>query len=503
MKIVNVELYNRTAYFDGIGSRTGRRLRRHFRFHPDKYQYMPKYRDGKWDGWITMLKRDRATGGYKVNSGLFLALQESIERKEKIKFAIQDMREFVRFNDDNILSDRIYQNLCIRAMQRERSGGLILSATASGKTLIAGLYFKALIGTGCFVVDELTLLEQAREALSEVIGEEVGKVGEQVFNPKRITVATIQTLHLHKDRADFKSWMDALNVVIIDELHIALNRRNIETVKAAKPHIVFGLTATLELQKEMVRIPAYALCGPTLFEYHQEEGTEEGFLAPGIVCAVKVIQEGLLGSYHPEYQDLITESDVRNDCIVGLVKESIDRGRHVVVIVERVAHLRRLSKMVGEIPHKTVFGEKKTQERIMAKKGFERGEIRLIICNKVFKKGVDIKIIDTIIECSALSSKNDAIQKFGRGKRTKAAKDGLIYIDINDRSPFRSTRDSDDWNRFHKASKSRLAAFRRRNVPITIVNWDDNPEEVLDIAEAKLQRYIRKLRRNTKNVVFH
>jgi superfamily II DNA or RNA helicase len=484
MKIINVELFNRSAYFAGDFVKMII-APRYFSFQPRNYRFMPAYKNGRWDGWIRLFDRRYN----KVSSGLFLSMKDEIEKNEGIEFRVQDFREYVRFKDI-MPSDRVYQVQCIRAMQRERSGGLILSATATGKTWIIGMYFKALKGSACFVVDEITLLYQAQKELEKVIGEEVGVVGNMEFTPERITVATIQTLHRHRENPRFGEWTGKLKVIVIDEVHIALNRRNIDTIKAIKPVIVFGLTATLELQKDSVRLPAYALCGPPIFEYHQEEGTEEGFLAPSIVCSVKLVQEGLLAGYQDEYKHLISESDVRNDCIVALVKEAHARGKHVVLIVERVRHLRRLSSLLESIAHRTVWGEKKVDYRLDAKKDFEKGDYRLIICNKVFKKGIDIKAIDCIIEASALSSKNDAIQKLGRGKRMKKGKDGLIYFDISDWSPpYAQRRKSPDWNRFQKASKSRLSAFRERKVPIVEETWANDAVRVLDSAEAKLARF--------------
>jgi len=135
MRTVSVELYNRSVYFNGTFAK--RRLWKYFRFRPRNYRFMPLYKDGRWDGWIKLFNSRYNS----VNSGLFLALKDLIEASENVRFAIKDCRESVRFNDDhNILSDRVYQNLCVRAMQRERSGGLVLSPTASGKTWIVGLY---------------------------------------------------------------------------------------------------------------------------------------------------------------------------------------------------------------------------------------------------------------------------------------------------------------------------------------------------------------------------
>jgi superfamily II DNA or RNA helicase len=60
----------------------------------------------------------------------------------------------------------------------------------------------------------------------------------------------------------------------------------------------------------------------------------------------------------------------------------------------------------------------------------DAGKANLIIANQVFKKGINIKRVDLIIDCAQRSNKNDVLQKFGRGVRLHSDKKGLLYVDI-------------------------------------------------------------------------
>lgn len=481
---IKVDLYNRIASFSNEEDCLD--LRNYFCFRVPNYRFMPAYKYGRWDGFINLMSRG------KVSSGLFLAKKEKIEQDLKCKFEVTDLREITRFKPVTEVSDRDYQNKCVEAMATSISGGIVIGGTGIGKTKIAGMYFKRLKGNGLFVVDELQLLAQTKRALEVELGEPIGEIGNQVFVTERITVATIQTLHIHKADKKYLQWHKTLKAMIIDEVHIALNRRNSEVVKKIKPPVVFGLTATLELAKDHVAIPAFALCGPVLFEYYLEQGTKEGFLAPGIVCAVLFPQEGLDEDYHFEYQEMIVDSKARNKCVIALVREAYKRGKKTVLLVHRVAHLKYLSEELSDIPHRKIFGEKEVATRLKSTEKFDEGRVKLILANTVFKKGIDIHSIDCIVECSALKSKNDAVQKFGRGVRLSEEKSGLIFFDLNDRALPGLVRKDDIFNRFQLSAKARLRAYKDKGIPVVKVSWAYDASEVFDVAEKKLGKLIKK-----------
>ena len=229
-------------------------------------------------------------------------------------------------------------------------GGLVLSATGSGKTYVCALYLSFLEGNAVFIVDELALLVQAQKELASGLGEEVGIIGKSIFNPKRITVATVQSLYKHADKPYFRRWRRDIDVVIVDKLRKALNARHFAVVRSIPYGAIFGLTATLRLNKRHVRMQAQALCGRVIFTYPLVQGVAEGHLTRGKVIQVEHRQtrnkkRKALWGYHYDYDDVIVDSPSRNQLIYEIVTEELNEGSYVAVLVERIRHLQILSTM--------------------------------------------------------------------------------------------------------------------------------------------------------------
>ena len=448
-----------------------------------------------WDGYIHLLE------GRTVGAGIFLALKEKLETEFDVRFVSKDERVSPQFSTPTReeLPEKVrdYQWACLQKMlAASKTGGLILNATGTGKTFSTGLYFKQLKGNALFLVDELTLLKQAINELRDVLQEDIGEIGNSVFRPRRITVATIQTIHRHRFDYSFVAWNKTLKAIVIDEVHLALNRRNFQTVAAIRPPVIFGLTATLELKKKSVAYRAYDLCGPVVFEYPLVQGVEEGFLARGVAVSVE-LKQGVKGArirgnprwrwvrerYKQQYQELyseiIVEGKKRNEFIVAIVQEAYKRGKHIIVLLQRINHITGLSKRLKGIPHRLVFGQVSVENRMLAQKHFEKEKVRVILTNVVFKKGINIKRIDVIVDGAAMKSKNDAVQKYGRGVRLCDGKDGLLYFDI-----------ADSGNRFEKAAISRRTALVQTKIPTFKVSSELGAREILRLAEKRLQRIL-------------
>lgn len=250
-------------------------------------KFAMRYRPG-WDGRIKMLKWD------ELSSGLFRATKKQIEEELGIKFKVK--RYGLKLpsirGGKPIVSKRYYQNECVDAMEDNGyCGGLILSATGSGKTYMAAMYYSRVEGPHLFVVDQLDLLWQAKKEIESVLGEKVGFVGESKFKPRRVTIGTIQTMHRHRRDARFKLWTKDIQTTLIDEIHVMMNRRNFDVVSDIQPRAVFGLTATLQLTRKYVRTRAWALAGPVIYTFPVQKGMDENVLSRGIVMRVKFKNE--------------------------------------------------------------------------------------------------------------------------------------------------------------------------------------------------------------------
>lgn len=446
------------------------------------------YFDGKkwnyrWDGKISYLKYD------KVPAGLFWATYQDIEKELGKQFVIHYKARAPKGRDSKywLKSEGKYtfQNQCVDAMlgaAHRGMGGLILNATGSGKTRIAAMFASRVDCDILFVVDQLNLLEQARKDIAKHLGEEIGKVGESKFRLRRITVATRQTLAGHLSDPKFRKWLFNVEVAFIDEIHDQMNKSNFKIMNQTRPLVVFGLTATLKLTRKPIRLKAHSLTGPVLFTYPLQQGMDEDVLSKGIAMMVtynNTIQyiEGM--NRNDAYVEYIVKNEERNNLITTLVRRAYKKGKYVVVLVDRIRHLERLSRRLHShsIPHRIAAGQFKgaklrIRDRIRDTRHFERGEFRVIIANRVFKKGVDIKRLDVVINGAALSSENDAVQVFGRGIRKHVDKRGLLCFDIHDFDPSDKGRDQKNW--FARAAKKRKRALKRAGVPIEVFVWEND-----------------------------
>lgn len=451
----------------------------YFAFRPKGYQFMPSFRTGRWSGSLSLMQ------GCRVPAELFLAYQQQIEREEEIRFAVQDLRKAPEYHAltpvaiPGIPSVLPHQWAAVRAMRLAKAGGLVLNATGTGKTLIAGVYLRFLKGAAVFVVDELTLMYQAKQALEEILGERVGVVGESQFTPERVTVATIQTLSLGRGGA-FRKWATGLQAMIIDEVHLALNVRQYRVVQRFLPRAVYGLTATLDLEETETRLKAFGMCGPVLCRYDYLAGVAGKMLTPGVVCCLDIRRELENDpDYAKQYRDRIVNDLERNQVIERVVRAGLASGRRVVVLLERVAHIESFSRRFADVPHEAVYGKREVEERLEAKQQFEAGTIRLLIANKVFKKGINIKAIDMIVDGASMRSRNDAIQKYGRGVRRAQQKTGLIYVDVGE-----GTQGS----MFYKRQYERRSAFKDIGVPMLRFVDLRNPEFLLKRAAERIEK---------------
>lgn len=508
--IVHVKVNNRTAVL--VRPYPYESLLKHWSYSVSSYVYMSKpwYRKCKycgaprqaehrhhvyepvWDGKIKLLKRDR------VPSGLFWATYKEIEKAEGIRFKIHTDIGKVELNDNEdkwVWSEGKYefQNDCVDEIVYNLSqvgrGGLILNATGSGKTRIFAMLASRLDCDLLFIVDQLDLLEQARKDIGNHLGEKIGKVGESEFKLEQVTVATRQTLHIHRKDKKFLKWFQRVEVICIDEIHEQMNKSNFDVISIAKPLATIGLTATLGLTKKDVRLRAFSLCGPKLYEYPITKGMEDNVLSTGI--GMSFMYTNVIGDIdgytaNEAYEEKIVSNSERNWIVASLVKRAHKLGKYTIVLVERIKHLEKLSRRLKDIPHHVVSGTFKgkgisVSTRMKSKDKFEKGKIRVILANKVFKKGVDIKRVDCIINAAGRKSKNDAIQIFGRGVRTHNEKSGLIYIDITD------TSDTPNW--FSKAGKSRIRALK--GIGITIKKFTYKDEDDIKLLFTRADKYLK------------
>jgi superfamily II DNA or RNA helicase len=434
-----------------------------------------------WDGKIQLLKRNR------LSSGLFRATRKEVEETLGIEFEVSydreslPLREAIGFSDDPHYR---HQNACVQKMLdcTAKGGGIILAATGAGKTAIAAMYFSAVEEQCLFVVDQVDLLYQQQKELAVWLHEDIGVVGDSTYTVKRITVATRQTLSLYMRDAKFRRWYDGIAVIIVDELHEQMGKTNFKVLEAISPLVVFGLTATLQMTQKEVRLKSYAFAGPVIFRFPLDTGIKRGVLNP-----VKVLQLlfPTIGDPNPTYaahhlEDIliqVVENEEKQSACQAIVQLLRDYNRCIVILTNRVAQLKTVDELFKK-RRGLAYGAIKTRERQKAIQDFESGKIHLLIANKVFKKGVNIKRVDSMIDMAEMYSKNDAAQKLGRVVRLHDDKGMALYIDFGTQE-----------GRYGKFANSRRRALRKLGIPVKSVKVTD-AEHALAVVHKFLKREV-------------
>lgn len=441
-----------------------------------------------WDG-KTSLFRNRM-----VSAGLLLSSQKELE-KIGLKIVISKWKHRPKlklikgFKDQ---SDKYhYQNKAVHSIitgTHEFGGGLVLAATGSGKTKIAAQLASWVEDEILFVVDQVALLYQSQKEIQAWLKKEgydvkVGVVGNSKFTPARVTVATIQTLHKHRGKTKFRKWMRGIGVVIIDEIHKQMSRKNFDVITRIRPKGVIGLTATLQMKKKEVRMRAMNIAGPTLFEFPIEEGVKSGVLSRGLVVQLAiaanhrprklikyekkervngriVIKKGKRPADDYEHNTLYNPD--LDHVVEAVATKALKKGLAVAVLVERIRHLKKMNRLLSHMQPKLFYGAVKQTERQKSVKQFEKSRASLIIANTVFTKGINIKRLNLSIDAAQRGSKDDVMQKYGRLVRLHKSKDYAIFITIH-------TMDS----HCLKAAKQRKSAFKAAKIPILSVAWSN------------------------------
>ena len=410
-----------------------------------------------WDGRIKLLK------GGRLPSGIFRATRRELEA-QGIQFKIQrNLPEVaVQPNSHKEIDPKYaYQHECAEKMLSvlHKGGGTILSATASGKTRTAALFMARLNCPCLFAVDKTDLMYQSQAELAKWLGEEVGIVGDQQYQLHRVTVGMVQTFKRHMDDKKFMAWYRRVQVVIVDELHVQMSKKNFAVLQQIQPMARYGLTATLQMKKKPVRMNVWAFSGPVIFRFPILEGQKRGVLSEG--RAIQLLFPPVHEDIELKYQDAvdveIVENEVKLAACSKITRWLLALGKYVIVLVSRVAHVAAVEALFRDVPYRVAYGAVGTAKRRKAIEKFERGDIRLIIANIVFEKGVNIKRVDAIIDLAEQRNKNSTLQKFGRGVRLHEDKEELLYIDIG----------SSGSGRFGRAARSRARALKAEGIPIT------------------------------------
>lgn len=369
--------------------------------------------------------------------------------KNKLKEALQ--RKNIYTDDLPLLfglNPYSYQELILEELVVEREvynsyRNLVVAATGTGKTMIAGFDFKRFYKKNpkaklLFLAHREEILSQSIKTFRAILKDY--NFGEMWVNSKtpdefKHVFASIQTINSSEKYLKFEK--DNFDYIVIDESHHSGAYTYDRIIKYFKPKILLGLTATPE---RMDGIDITELFNNRIAsEMRLTEAIDRKLLSPFHYFAVTdpiSLDEvtWVRGKYdHNELANLYTKNDQRVEAIISsLNKYTLDYNNVKALgfcISKQHAHF--MSKKFNEVGLKSIAldSNSKDKERQNAAEKLKNGDINYIFVVDLYNEGIDIPSVDTVLFLRPTESLTIFLQQLGRGLRLDEGKEALTVLD--------------------------------------------------------------------------
>ena len=425
---------------------TNQELTEFFTFEVPGFKFMPMYRNRMWDGKIRLFSP--ATG--EIYVGLLPYVQKFCD-SNKISYILEegvedgrdinnkDARNFIKSlkpkSQGKSLKIRDYQ---VEAFQLaiSRNRGLLVSPTASGKSLIiySLVRYYQMMGLKTLILVPTTSLVEQMYSDFEDYGWSSGTYCQKIYQghdrkvTKDVVISTWQSLYKMP-----KAYFRDFGCVIGDEAHMfkAKSLTGIMT-KLHQCKYRFGLTGTLD-GTQTHQLVLEGLFGSAKKVVSTKELIDKKTLANlKIKCVIlrhPNIREKM--TYAEELEYIVTNKK-RTDFVCNLLRHLNGNTLCLFQLVEKHGKIL-YDELKEEENVYFVYGGTDTGAREKIRGLVETHSKSTTIASfGVFSTGINIRNINNIVLASPSKSKIRVLQSIGRGLRTSSTKDSVLIYDIAD-----------------------------------------------------------------------
>lgn len=456
METLSIVPYNEVFIRVNCEAGTAYEMSEYFTFTVPGAKFMPAVRNKVWDGKIRLFN----VATKLLYKGLIPYVEQfAKERDYKIdlheeleaanEFSIAEAKEFCKSLDIDPWPRDYQLQAFVHSIRHNR--GLLLSPTASGKSLIIYLITQYLIETKVLIiVPTVSLVYQMKtdfldyakkgaldESFIRVISGTESKDWLQ-GHEEPITITTWQSIHKMP-----KKWFSQFGTIIGDEAHLfkAKSLTSIMT-KLEDCKYRYGFTGTLD-GTQTHKLVLEGLFGSvekvtttsTLIE--QKHLAEFKIKATVLKYPDHIKQQCKQLTYQQEI-DFLIKSTQRNRFIRNL---AVSLSGNTLLLFQILDHGKELKRLIDEMVEQTIE-QRKTFYVAGQTEALERENIRAIVENETnaiicasygtFSTGVNIKNLHNIIFASPSKSRIRNLQSIGRGLRKSDSKESATLFDIAD-----------------------------------------------------------------------
>ena len=354
-----------------------------------------------------------------------------------------------------------YQQEILEELQAEREihgrwRNLVVMATGTGKTVVAGLDYRSLREAG--LVDSMLFVAHREEILGQSLATfrhimRDGSFGERLVGRERPVswrhvFASVQSLA----RLDLQDQLDPahFDMVVVDEFHHASEETKTyaRLLRHVRPRVLLGLTATPE-RADGLDVRTW-FDGRTAVELRLWEALERGLLSPfqyfGVHDATDLQHISWRrgrGYDAAELTNVYTGHDARTRIVLQVLADKVTdlrkiRGLGFCVSIEHAEFMTRRFNEAG-ITARAVTSRTDQEARRAALRELRDGQVNVLFTVDLFNEGVDVPAIDTVLFLRPTDSATVFLQQLGRGLRLADNKPCLTVFDFigNQHAEFR------------------------------------------------------------------
>jgi superfamily II DNA or RNA helicase len=436
-----------------------RELSEYFTFMVPGYQFVPTFRNKIWDGKIRLFNL--------TTSQIYLGLADYIkvfaeERgygvdwnglETEDEFSLYHAKKFTEslnlHSQGKPIEVREHQyKAFVTAMQKRR--GLLLSPTASGKSLIIYLICRQLMEyqnmKGLIIVPTTSLVEQLYSDFADYsshngfeVNDKLHRIyqGKDKYTDKDLTISTWQSLYQMPPE-----YFEQFDFVIGDEAHL-FKAQSLTTILTAATNTKYriGLTGTLDGTKTH-QLVLEGLFGQVTRVTTTKELMDNKQLSDfQIKCLVlkhpeQYCESSTKWTYQEEIEYLIG-NEQRNKFIKNL---AVSLGTNTLVLYQMVEKHGKIlynaiknTEKIGERKVFFVHGGTDTEDREEIRRIMEIENDAIVVASYgTFSTGINIRNLHNIIFASPSKSRVRNLQSIGRGLRQSSGKEQATLFDIAD-----------------------------------------------------------------------
>lgn len=423
-------------------------------------EYTPAYQNG-WSGITYLLSKSG-----KFNYGLLSKVQKYLDNK-KISYTVEDKRASKSQSKELNINNNLIKHgfiprdhqikICDVACNNDR--GIIRAATGSGKTLCTAMITAKINKPTIIYVIGLDLLDQFYKLFSKLFDEPIGYIGNGVCDIKRINIASIWSIgralkldnksivdddnDLSEEEIDKSHEQKIIDLLqntklhIFDESHVVTTNTISEIYKNIDPEYIFGFSGT-PFRDDNSDLLINGILGEQLINVSASELIKINLLAAPLIKFYTVPKMPVGSVYTAVYKEYIVENEVRNNLIVKIAKELIDKKYTPLVLFKQIKHGDILLEKFQDqnIRCAMLYGNDSLDKRNEIKEQLVNKEIDLILASTIFDIGLDLPELNALILCGGGKSSIRALQRIGRVIRQFPGKKFAAVVDFYDQVKF-------------------------------------------------------------------